>query len=153
MTDWQPIETAPEGVDILGYIPPHKEGAGPHYVTCYRTDPPHSPSYTCHENVQGGQPCNPTHWMRLPGSPSNGGTLDALVDELSETKKRFTDMETKALDYEHALNAILSRGDYIGDDEMGIPVHLFDGRYPEYAGMTHYQIARAALLKHQWRDI
>lgn len=78
MIEWQPIETAPEGVHILLYWPRGERGnGGIECATIFRDDSigPIGMSFWTHGGPNSGwdwEPCNsekPTHWMSLPEPP------------------------------------------------------------------------------------
>jgi hypothetical protein len=57
--DWQPIETAPEGRELLLYFPVTKNSKG--RLTL--------PEMICTDRMPVGYPRKPTHWMPLPEPP------------------------------------------------------------------------------------
>lgn len=68
MTEWQPIETAPRGVQLIIYWPPvpPKRPGGSWLSEMIKVD------------LAGGTPFRrPTHWMPLPPVPSTSQPQEA----------------------------------------------------------------------------
>jgi hypothetical protein len=56
--EWQPIETAPRGKELILYFPPTKNGRGEPSLAAWIT-----------VGVPGISHRKPTHWMALPEAP------------------------------------------------------------------------------------
>lgn len=78
MTQWQPIDSVPEGKNVLLFWPIGQKGnGGMECAVVYRDETEKSGfSYWTHGGANAGwdfqDPCNgekPTHWMPLPAPP------------------------------------------------------------------------------------
>lgn len=64
--DWQPIETAPKGVRLIGVV-----GGEVRFIMFCKTS--HVPIHgwcLVDQGAEDSDLCSPTHWQRLPTPPS-----------------------------------------------------------------------------------
>lgn len=69
---WQPIETAPKNISVLGYIP-NAEHYGPGVYRCIKVDLGTGVRWSVtglHMGRDTGPDYEPTHWMPLPEPPT-----------------------------------------------------------------------------------
>ena len=70
MSEWQPIETAPQDREFLAYWPGLHNDSWE--ITRTWWDAESQTFETPHESVERDHPQAPTHWMPLPEPPSQG---------------------------------------------------------------------------------